>query len=225
MSRFSLHRSVLALAAGAMLGSLTALPVRAQGFDFVPPGDGAPSRSTGGASRTSGQCLADDAAISALVPRSTLGLTRQGRPSVVVRLPATDAETAFFSLKDSAGNLHYQGEISIPKGEDTWAIATLPADAPELAVGETYQWFFAVRCDGVLEPDSPTATHWIRRVAGPVAGASAAEVSFEGAIALAADGIWYDAVAAIAALRAADRVDPRLEEAWAELMAEAAPLE
>lgn len=208
-------RQIAALALA--LTAIAAVPGRAiaQGFEFVPPGDPAPRRSAGGASRIGSQCLdeTDTAPLSVLAPDTAVGLTQQARPTLMVYVPDNAAEKAFFSIKDAEdGTLLYQREIALPS-EAAIARIVLPEDAPALERDRVYQWYFVAICPGGLEPDSPSASGWIRRADGTGVEASDLEVLAS----LAANGVWYDALAGLATLR--DRGgDPSVEAAWDRLL-------
>jgi hypothetical protein len=96
----------------------------------------------------------------------------------------------------------------------------LPADAPELAMNQYYQWYVALNVEGELNPSTPYVDGWIQRVA-PSATVQAAMQQgdlLKQAEVLGAEGIWYDCVAKLAALRAQEPDNEILQKQWTELL-------
>ncbi|MBR8836139.1 MAG: DUF928 domain-containing protein [Stigonema ocellatum SAG 48.90 = DSM 106950] len=193
---------------------------------FTPaPGKGAPRQASGGASRSGTDYLNPEvgakspAALIALLPQSFYGTTVSEHPTILVYLPASDAQKAIFSLKDEAGKMQYQ--MTIPVAGKTGVIAVnLPVDAPALAVGKNYQWFLAVEVDGHLNPGTPYVDGWIQRIQPSASLATAMEQKDpqKRAAALGKNGVWYDCVATLAALHTAKPTNAVLTKQWEELL-------
>ncbi|MDZ8189621.1 MAG: DUF928 domain-containing protein [Nostoc sp. ChiSLP02] len=194
---------------------------------FTPaPGNSAPRQASGGASRVGTYYLNSStiaaggpAALIALLPQSFYGTTVSERPTILVYLPASNAQEAVFSLKDEAGNTQYQMSIPVAQKAGTIAIK-LPADAPALAVGKNYQWFLALKVDGTLSPSTPYVDGWIERIqpTAELATAMQQEDALKRAAAFGKNGVWYDCVATLAVLHAAQPKNATIVKQWEELL-------
>ncbi len=189
-------------------------------------GQGAPNQAAGGASRNGIHPVdpatvgaTGPAALIAVLPQTFYGTTVAERPTILAYLPASTADQAVFSLKDEAGNtLH---EMIVPvSGEAGIRAIKLPAGAPALAVGKNYQWFLALKVDGVLNPSTPYIDGWIQRVPPSATLVSALQQpdALQQAKALGANGVWYDCVATLAAMHTAPGAKAPLAKDWAELL-------
>jgi Domain of Unknown Function (DUF928) len=220
---------------GASRGSFTpptdnASPQSATGgasrSSFTPPSsNSAPQSAVGGASRTN---LYGDVAVSAseqivsmiaLTPSSFYGTTLSERPTILVYLPASNAQEAIFSLKDASENMVDQLVIPISGEAGTIAIQ-LPADAPALEIGQNYHWYVALKLDSRLSPSSPYVDAWIKRIelTADLANALKEGNTLENSSTLAENGIWYDSVALLATLRATQPDEEALNSEWQELL-------
>jgi Domain of Unknown Function (DUF928) len=154
----------------------------------------------------------------AVMPNSFYGTTLKARPTILVYVPGSNADEAVFSLKDEAKNMVYQMSLPVPHSGGIIAVE-LPADAPELAVGENYQWYVAIKVDDELSPASPFVDGWIQRVAPSYEltatlgeGNELADIEQ-----LGANGIWYDTVAQMASLKTT-QTDDAIAHHWYELL-------
>lgn len=192
------------------------------GVTFNPPAGDQPKTSTGGASRSIGECInqAENAPLplAAIVPDSAAGLTVASHPTVLVYLPETTAPKLFVSWQDEH-NEHYQTIISIEDQAGIISI-TLPEDAPPLEVGKTYQWALALMCDGRLQPDSPMIQGQIQRVAleSSLSDRLKNTDALETAALYGEAGIWYETVATLAQLKTIKSEDPNVASNWQELL-------
>ncbi|MBE9209615.1 DUF928 domain-containing protein [Nostoc sp. LEGE 06077] len=195
---------------------------------FTPnKGNSAPQQASGGASRLGTYYLnpstvaaTGPAALIALLPESFYGTTLSERPTILVYLPASNAEEAVFSIKDETGNTKYQMTVSVANKAGVIAFK-LPADAPALAVGKTYQWFLALKVDGKLSPSTPYVDGWIERIQ-PTAELSTImqqQDTLKQAVALGKNGVWYDCVATMAMLHTAQPENATIIQQWKELLA------
>jgi Domain of Unknown Function (DUF928) len=193
---------------------------------FTPnPGKGTPQQATGGASRLGNYYLnpstvsAEPAALIALLPQSFYGTTVSERPTILVYLPASNAQEAVFSLKDEAGNTQHQ--MNIPVAGKTGVIAIkLPANAPALTVGKNYQWFLALKLDGQLSPSTPYVDGWVQRIqpGAELVTAMQEQDALKQATALGKNGVWYDCAATLAAAYTAQPGNAILRKQWEELL-------
>ncbi len=164
-------------------------------------------------------------ALIALLPQSFYGTTVSERPTVMVYIPASNAQEAVFSIKDETGKTHHK--MTIPVAGKTGAMSTtgfayaikLPANAP-LAVGKNYQWFLALKIDGQLSPSTPYVDGWIQRIqpSAELATAMQQQDALKRATAFGKHGVWYDCVATLAALHAEQSNNATVIKQWSELL-------
>ncbi len=195
------------------------IPVQAQ-TSFIPPGTLAPSRTTGGASRGDscaiGKATKSNASIVKLLPKSNIGLTEEQRPSIMVYIPATIAQKAFFSIQDENFNHHYQTTLELPEEAGVMSIK-LPRESPALETGKNYQYSLVMICGEDLEVDSPFVSGWIQRVQ-PKGNLTLQKPSVELASQLASNGLWYDAVSTLAELRKSQPSNQSVVNSWQQLL-------
>lgn len=193
---------------------------------FTPVAGGAPQQTSGGASRVgtdyinlSAMGAENPAALIALLPQNFYGTTVSERPTILVYLPASNAEEAVFSLKDEAGNMQYQMTIPVAGRMGVVAIE-MPANAPALAIGKNYQWFLALKVDGQLSPSTPYVDGWVQRIqpSAKLAAAMQQKDALKRATALGKSGVWYDCVATLASLHASQPRNQTLTSQWIELL-------
>jgi hypothetical protein len=194
---------------------------------FTPAKDNsAPQQANGGSSRVGNYYLnpsavaaTGPAALIGLMPQSYYGTTISEHPTIMVYLPASNAEEAVFSIKDEAGNMHYQTTIPVSGKSGVMALK-LPADAPALAVNKNYQWFLAVKVDGQLSPSTPYVDGWIERIqpSAELVTAMQHQDALKQAETLGKNGVWYDCVSTLARLHAAQPNNPIVIKQWEELL-------
>jgi Domain of Unknown Function (DUF928) len=211
-----------------MPGQATGGASRGSVFFKPAKGQSAPLRASGGASRTGRYDLteangptgaAGPAAVMAMLPQTYMGNTISDRPTIMVYLPASAARQASFSLKDAKGQTLYQQNMAVSGNAEVMAIA-LPADAPALQVGQTYQWYVGLEVDGNLGPSTPYVDGWIQRVepSAKVAAALQQPDLLKQAEVLGAEGIWYDCAAKLASLRTQSPGNASLDKEWSDLL-------
>jgi hypothetical protein len=192
---------------------------------FTPSkGNSAPRQASGGASRVGTYYLnpsaaGEPAALIALLPQSFYGTTIAERPTVLVYLPASNAQEAVFSLKDEVGNTKYQTTIPVAGKAGVIAVK-LPANAPALALGKNYQWFLALKVDGTLSPSTPYVDGWIQRIqpTAELATAMQQQDLLKRAATFGKNGVWYDCVATLAALHTTQPNNAAIIKQWEELL-------
>lgn len=158
-------------------------------------------------------------ALIALLPESFYGTTMSERPTIMVYIPASNAQEAAFSIKDETGKTHYK--MTIPVAASAGIIAVkIPADAPPLVVGKNYQWFFALKIDGQLSPSTPYVDGWIERIQPnpELTTAMHHQDAMKQATALGKNGVWYDCVATLATLHIAQPKNANIIQQWEELL-------
>jgi hypothetical protein len=190
---------------------------------FNPPAGDKPKTSTGGASRSIGQCIASaentDLPLTPLLPTEVRGLTVTSHPTVLAYLPQTSANKVFFSWQDENDREHYQTIVPMENTAGVISL-TLPEDAPPLEVGKNYHWAIALMCDGKLQPDSPMIQGQIQRV--EITSSLKERLTTANAMETAAiygeAGIWYETVATLAQLKATQPNNLDLAANWQELL-------
>ena len=190
---------------------------------FDPPAENMPKSSMGGASRTINQCVneAQNSAIpfSALLPTSTQGLTAASHPTILAYLPETSAQKVFFSWRDENDRDHYQAILPIEKKAGIISLS-LSENAPPLEVGKNYQWALGIMCDDRLQPDSPLVQGQVKRVEleSTIQSSLDRDISLKNAALYGENGLWYETVATLAQLKAAQPNDRDLALNWSELL-------
>ncbi|TYQ31342.1 DUF928 domain-containing protein [Pseudanabaena sp. UWO310] len=188
-----------------------------------PPSSSAPIGTAGGASRTNayGSYLIGDRPVfmAAVLPQTFYGTTLSAHPAILVYLPASAAQEAVFSLKDESKQTIYQ--MSVPVSGKAGIVAIqLPENAPALEVDKNYQWFFALKLEGNLTPNSPFVDGWIKRItpSADLAKSLEGKTSLQQSSILAANGVWYDSASILSSLRTAQPNDQLLAKEWKELL-------
>jgi hypothetical protein len=191
---------------------------------FEPPKGGAPVETKGGASRGDIACATtasrDTPQIILLTPTSSnYGLTTLERPTLLAYVPPSSTSKAFFSVKNSKGQLHYREAISIPEQGGIVRI-TLPDSSSALAVNQSYEWGIALMCGGRLRPDSPFASSWIQRVqlAAKVDASLRTQSAIDRAAIYGTNSIWHDMIATLATLKQQKPQDPSIAKTWTQIL-------
>lgn len=186
-----------------------------------------PSRFRVGGFRRSGTCLVADQEVVPLVPPAAPGqlsedevpvdLTTSATPIIWVYVPAMDgARTAQFTLQDEMGTaelvnttFELSGEAGIV-GIPTAAVAELSLEA-----GELYYWQMAVDCGTTSAEGNPVVSGWLSRTTleNSPTGTLAQQASV-----YAANGIWQDALSALALARYAEPTNSTISAEWRSLM-------
>lgn len=187
---------------------------------FPIPPVGAPGSRKGGASR--GACPVVEKPLTALVPPTNIGLTISERPTFWFYIPynPTPARSVEFVLLNDKKNAVYRTTVPI---KDTPGIINivLPSTAPALESGKRYQWVFSVICD----PSNRTEDIFVRgevRRDSPNSNLNsqlaATKKERDRIIIYAANGLWYDALTALAKLRRSSPQDRTLANDWRDLL-------
>ncbi|MEM0981404.1 MAG: DUF928 domain-containing protein [Cyanobacteria bacterium P01_H01_bin.58] len=184
--------------------ALSALPAIAQStIQLNLPDLSAPGNRESGSTRESESCVAEK--IIALVPESNYGETQKGYPTFYAYVPATTAKTATFRMVNEAtGETFYEGKFSVA-GDAGIVGVTLPDNGLQQAmeVGQSYYWYLGLICDGV-PTEGTTIESLVTRVSPKVDELEAETAELPALYAEA--GLWYDALAASADLRASDNL-------------------
>ena len=192
-------------------------------FETEDPDEGKPESGTVGAgSRDAGKCGSDEAEnqpLTLLVPANAVALTVAERPTLLVYVPETMAEAAELSLRDEQGNGIYQTTIAWAETPGIMRIQ-MPASAPSLEVGQTYQWSVAMICDRDDRLRDRVVDGWIRRTEANMQLTQQLETASipEQVVVYAQHGIWYDTISTLAELRSTSEDSTVVTNAWKQLL-------
>lgn len=189
---------------------------------FKPSGSGNPPPTRGAGSRNDRHCSQDIApqplVLTALVPSNQLGLTWAERPTVWIYLPKTSARQMVLSVKLEGSRQLFQRFLPIT-GEPGILGIPFAENSPPLEVGKSYQWAVVLICGDRPSPNDPFVTAWVQRVA-PSHPLKNQQSVLERAVRYGEQGVWYDALTALAAARRSQPTDPALAKIWADFLAQ-----
>jgi hypothetical protein len=172
--------------------------------------------------RSAGCDLPVPAPLTALVPRSSPGLTQATHPTFLWHLPTLGASAppVLFTLESREGHILYRTHLD-PHGLAPGVVAlALPSGVPPLAPGRDYHWSVTLLCD----PDDPSANltvdAWVSRVVPSVAWRRRLEQAppAERTALLAEDGYWYDLLPELTALHRTATGAPLAAGRWQSLL-------
>jgi hypothetical protein len=193
-------------------------PAQAGPFD-PPPGQGVPSGTVGGGSRTLQCQLPPGQLPSALAPRDQIGWTDRDHPRFWVYLPPHEATRLEFSLYDRNHSGIYQVMLPVAAGSGMQPI-DLPIDAPALDPQVTYQWTVALVCNPERRTQDWVMGGWIQRQ--PIGLALASQLAqtqgVERIQRYAQGGFWYEALDQMLTLQQAQPDSPMLQAALVDLL-------
>ncbi len=205
-----------------------------------PPADrSAPAgRQRGGASRGTCPAAIGEEPLTALVPATQTSLNegQSGNSPLktfesVWALTAAEAPTFWyyipytltpdlpveFILQDDQGNNVYQTKFIASQKQPGVVKVRLPAKVAPLEVGKMYRWFFMIDCD----PDAPPLVEGsVQRIAPSATLMSQLQKATprERVVLYAKQGLWHDALTALAELRSANPNDAALTADWVSLL-------
>lgn len=229
----------LVLATPALLTSARGMGIIAQKTPTSwpqPPSDDPPGgRIRGGARRSGGEqglsslCPLTKLELTALVPftqksASTIdvwGLTTEANPTLWFYVPYAKKSVyaTEFVLQDQDQNPIYEKAIALPDKPGIIGIS-LPENTPQLTVDKKYRWFLNIHCDA--EQQSPPI--YVEGVIKRVNLKQAISKQLKTAAPLqqfaiyAQNGIWHEALTALAQLRQKNPQDKALEAEWKKLL-------
>ena len=141
-----------------------------------------------------------------IVPNENYGLTLKERPTFWVYLPQTSAQQIILSVKEEGVTPHWEQSIEVNEVKKEGGIIDikLADDAPILEAGKNYQWAVILVCENRPNPNDPVVTSWIKRIDKSQiekGDLSTTATELEKAANYARQGIWYDALDILIALR------------------------
>ena len=190
---------------------------------FVPPKDTKPQTTAGAASRGLGKCPQDTDLskpyLTALLPSTQVGFTRESHPTIFVYIPVTTAEKAFFSIKDNQSNDIYQTILPL-SGKGGIVGLKLNKDTPALENGQPYLWSLVLMCNNQLRPDSPIVQGEITKLEANDQDNLATDSNelLKRVTDNAQAGIWYDTVSGIAQVQTSNPNDESLVQIWSDFL-------
>lgn len=189
--------------------------------EFQPPDRGEPNEDRQGSSgRTN--CPAVSKPLTALVPKSNIGLTLSGYPTFMIYVPysSTPAREVEFVLLDEEENKIFKQKMPLT-GTPGIVNFKLTKSAPMLEVGKQYRWKFFYRCNPRLRAEDDGVEGKITRI-NPnetlTRELEKANTPLEQIQVYAQNGLWYETVTLLAALREEKPQDPKLLQEWKELL-------
>lgn len=202
------------------LVSLSTLTLSVSDPAFAKSREGLPGRRIGGGTR--GDCLANAKRLTALVPKSNLGLTKDAYPTLFFYLPQTSApSTIEFVLRDDRDREAYRS-VFLTTGKTGIIQLRLPENAslPPLTVGKNYRWYFSMICDSANRAKDISVEGWIQRVeVNPVLAQKLSRATpIERASLYASSGLWNDALVTLATLQQTQPKDASITAAWSQLL-------
>ncbi|NJK73729.1 MAG: DUF928 domain-containing protein [Microcoleus sp. SU_5_6] len=129
---------------------------------YTPPKNPSAPKETGTNTTRGGSCEANSAAaLTALVPYSHVGQTISGHPTFTWFVPDRTSRPLQFRLFSRSGQALYRTEMQSQPGIMSVA---LPANLPQLSVGQSYQWQVVLVCDRNVPSRNVVATAEIQVV-------------------------------------------------------------
>jgi len=187
-------------------------------YTFVPANRGTPNnRSSGG---TRGCMNAGSEQLIALVPEKE-ALTTAEYPSLFLYMPQHSAQIMEFVLLDQNDREIYKTNITPNQkaGIVRLDLAGFP-NLPALKTNQKYHWYFSLVCQLEDRSGDKFVEGFIEKVElDPfLAGELKTATTRDRASLYAANGIWYDALAALYQARQSSPQDPALIKGWADLL-------
>jgi hypothetical protein len=175
--------------------------------------NGLPSNRISGGSR--GSCLAGNHSLVALVPEENVSLTASASPKLFFYVPATNSPRQLeFVLRNQNDELVYEAFVDTNNQSGIIPI-NLPKSVKSdlLEANQDYHWYLSMICNPQRRSQDLVVEGWIRRIE---LKASLAEQlrqcdPVEQAMLYNQNGIWYDALAALA--------EEQQSSKWSELLA------
>jgi Domain of Unknown Function (DUF928) len=226
----SLFLGPVGLTVSAIAKPLATKRVSSKVIFTPPPTDKKPTKTSGAGSR-GGACIQSSPVaapavsahasatppLMALMPVVNTGLTVAEHPSFWVYIPETPAKQVVLSLRENGSKPHSQTFFDISEAPGVISLS-LPQSVPALEVGKTYQWAVTLICGAKPSPNDPMIVSWVSRAASAPATQPTA---LERAAAYGRQGIWFDALTALAQARRSQPDQPELQATWANFLSSA----
>lgn len=213
-----------ALLALGMTCLVTGNVVAAIAQEYQPQRRGTPQRREGAGTRMPDRCITGNKPIMPLTPSDNFGTTTSKTPVLFWYIPQTSAKTAELRIVELRGNQEEElYTTSIPLQQVPGLVMyRLPAElAAKLQTDKTYDWQFSLICS----PEDPSRNPFIegrfQLINTPAAVQTAlktAKTPRDRATVYAKAGIWYDAIATLAASRCNQPKNADLQAGWLTLL-------
>ncbi len=195
-------------------------PVLLSQVNFRPPDVSAPGNRQGGTHRGGGVCPAG-LSITPLIPVSNIGLTIEESPSFFVFIPQTSAKVEFTVLTENEDDVVYETTFK-PTKPGVVSVTLPPASSSRKAldVDKRYIWSFSMVCDPNDRSADLVVKGWVQRIA-PQPELKNDLSNPDPRIRLGAyakNGLWYETITTLAAMRLKTPNDSTLATEWSDLL-------
>ncbi len=191
-----------------------------------PPNIGAPSQRKAGGSRGCMDVVQNtqlsEKVLTALVPEYSssqlvLGLTTQVRPTFWFYVPyKSDSTYAKLVLEDENNQTIYKTPLT---GTPGVVSVSLPSTSAPLKIGKQYRWYFNIYCKQDNQFLTSVEGNVQLSALNPIVQSQLDKATPQQQVALyAANGIWYEALTALANLRHTYPQDTKLASDWVSLL-------
>jgi hypothetical protein len=187
--------------------------------NYNPPDPPPPGPTDRGGTRSS--FVQQEKPLTALIPKTQLGLTVAKYPTFFIYVPQASEQTAVFTLLDEDNKIVYETQVTLPSqaGVVSFSLPDTGTLAP-LKVGKPYHWYFSTVYDFDNRSKDHLVQGWIQRVEPSSDLARKLELadSKNRPAIYAAAGIWHETLASLAQLRRSTPNDATLAQQWEELL-------
>lgn len=187
-------------------------------YTFIPANRGTPNNRQSGGTR--GCMTAGSEQLVALIPEKE-ALTTAEYPTLFFYVPQHSSQSVEFVLLDNQDREIYKTNITpnTKAGIVRLDLAKFP-NIPALKNNQKYHWYFSLVCQAEDRSGDKYVEGFIEKIElDPfLAGELKAANTRDRASLYAANGIWYDALAALYQARQSNLQDPALLKGWADLL-------
>lgn len=181
----------------------------------LPPSLGLPDRRVPAASRGTG-CVARNQTLTALIPKSNLGLTTLANPTLYLFIPQNSASMMELVVQNQKEQIVYQQKY---KATNKAGIVGIQLPSDSLAVNQKYKWHFSIICNPRDRSLDKLVQGTIQRFENPLLMKKLASANPQARVQLYAEaGIWHDALDSLAKLRYSRPNDLKLKADWEALL-------
>lgn len=180
---------------------------------------GAPARTAGGGQRSPDCVDRKNPPLTVLAPGNNLGTTISGNPTLFWYVPKTKAKSAEFVVLDDNDDEVYQATLAL-QGVPGVVKLSLP-ETVSLASGKSYRWLLALKCNAKDSSMDEFVTGNLERMElkqEDKTKLAEAKEPLQQAEVYAGARIWQETVTILAQLRQARPDDPKVRDAWKELL-------
>ncbi len=195
---------------------------------FSLPPKGAPGNRGSAGSRGDICTVNKKPPLTALIPGTNFGQTISERPTFWFYLPyRPNLKTPVnFKLTNTENKVVYQSKFLLTNTPGIVGI-TLPANAPDIEVNKIYEWNLYFSCNPQNKLDIERVYGAVQRVKLPSTVKEDLEKikGRERIIFYANQGLWYEMLTELIALRSQNPQDPQLAKDWQELLNQSPEIE